>query len=427
MLSKGGKMDQKENYCIKDMGLAKTGELNIEYAEKDMQALLKIRQGFEKEKPLKGIRIGIALHITKETAALVRTLRAGGADIAICSCNPLSTQDDVAAALAAQGFRVYGYKGETTDDYYRFLKKVIEFRPQITIDDGCDLVSEIHKSHPELIPEIIGGCEETTTGVIRLRAMEKDNALKYPMVAVNDNLTKHLVDNYYGTGQSTIDGILRASNILLAGKTVVVAGYGDCGKGIALRASGMGAKVIVTEINPFRAMKAALDGFRVMPMEDAAALGHVFITATGNINVITLSHMQNMKSGAIVANSGHFDVEIDLKSLKQSADSERKIRPFLDEYILSGKSVYVAGEGRLVNLAAAEGHPSAVMSLSFCGQALAAEFLVKNKGKLPKKVITLPEEIDEKISVIQLEAMGIRIDSLTEQQKKYLSSWEEGT
>ncbi|MDD5086682.1 MAG: adenosylhomocysteinase [Candidatus Nanoarchaeia archaeon] len=419
-------MDENNNYCVKDINLAEQGDMNIEYAENQMHALMKVRERFSKEKPLKGIRIGMALHITKETAALVKTLKAGGAEVAICSCNPLSTQDDVAASLAKQGFDVYGYKGESNEDYYKFLKKVIEFKPNLTIDDGCDLVSEIHKSHPELIKDIIGGCEETTTGVIRLRAMEKDNALKYPIIAVNDNKTKHLVDNYYGTGQSTIDGILRASNLLIAGNTVVVAGYGDCGKGVALRAKGLGAKVIVTEVDAFQAMKAAFDGYEVMPMEKAALLGDLFITLTGDINVITVEHMKLMKDGAIVANSGHFDVEIDLKSLKKSAKG-RRIRPFLDEYILDGKKIYIAGEGRLVNLAAAEGHPSTVMSLSFCGQSLAAEYLVKNKGKLSKKVIILPEGIDNEISCLQLDAMNIKIDTLTKEQKKYLASWEEGT
>ncbi len=322
-------MDEYDNYCVKDIKLANQGEMNIEYAEKQMKALMKVRQRFSREKPLKGVRVGMALHITKEAAALVRTFKVGGADVAICSCNPLSTQDDVAAALAKQGFMVYGYKGETTEDYYKFINKVISFKPNITIDDGCDLVSEIHKNHKDLIPNIIGGCEETTTGVIRLRAMEKDHALKYPIIAVNDNKTKHLVDNYYGTGQSTMDGILRASNLLIAGSTVVVAGYGDCGKGFALRAKGLGAKVIVTEVNPFKAMKAAFDGFNVMPMKQAAPLGDLFVTLTGDINVITLEHMKLMKDGAIVANSGHFDVEIDLKSLKKAAKS-RRIRPFLD-------------------------------------------------------------------------------------------------
>ena len=420
-------MDETENYCVKDINLAKQGEMNIEYAERQMKALMKVRERFSREKPLKGIRVGMALHITKESAALVRAFKAGGAEVAICSCNPLSTQDDVAAALAKQGFMVYGYKGETTEDYYKFLKKVIEFKPNVTIDDGCDLVSEIHKNHKELIKDIIGGCEETTTGVIRLRAMEKDNALKYPMIAVNDNKTKHLVDNYYGTGQSTIDGILRASNILIAGNTVVVAGYGDCGKGVALRAEGLGAKVIVTEVNPFRAMQAAFDGHKVMQMNEAAKLGDLFITVTGDINVITVEHMKLMKDGAIVANSGHFDVEIDLKSLNKEAEGKKRIRPSLEEYTLNKKKIYVAGEGRLVNLAAAEGHPSTVMSLSFCGQSLAVEYLIKNKGKLEKKVITLPKEIDEIISWLQLDAMNIEIDKLTKEQKKYLSSWQEGT
>ncbi len=419
-------MDENNNYSVKDINLAEQGDMNIEYAENQMQALMKVKERFAKEKPLKGIRIGMALHITKETAALVKTLKEGGAEVAICSCNPLSTQDDVAASLANQGFNVYGYKGESNEDYYKFLKKVIEFKPNITIDDGCDLVSEIHKNHPELIKDIIGGCEETTTGVIRLRAMEKDNALKYPIIAVNDNKTKHLVDNYYGTGQSTMDGILRASNLLIAGNTVVVAGYGDCGKGVALRAKGLGAKVIVTEVDAFQAMKAAFDGYEVMPMKEAAKLGDLFITLTGDINVITVDHMKLMKDGAIIANSGHFDVEIDLKSLKKSAKG-RRIRPFLDEYILNGKRIYVAGEGRLVNLAAAEGHPSTVMSLSFCGQSLAVEHLIKNKENLPVKVIILPEEIDNEISCLQLDAMNIKIDTLTEEQKKYLASWEEGT
>jgi adenosylhomocysteinase len=420
-------MDESDNYCVKDIKLAEQGDMNIEYAENQMQALMKVKERFAKEKPLEGIKIGMALHITKETAVLVKTLKAGGADVAICSCNPLSTQDDVAASLANQGFNVYGYKGESNKDYYKFLKKVIEFKPNITIDDGCDLVSEIHKNHPELIKEIIGGCEETTTGVIRLRAMEKDNALKYPIIAVNDNKTKHLVDNYYGTGQSTMDGILRASNLLIAGNTVVVAGYGDCGKGVALRSNALGAKVIVTEVDPFKAMKAAFDGYQVMPMEEAAKLGDLFVTLTGDINAITVDHMKLMKDGAIVANSGHFDVEIDLKNLNKQAQSKRKIRPSLEEYILDGKRIYVAGEGRLVNLAAAEGHPSTVMSLSFCGQSLAVEHLIKNKGNLPVKVIILPEEIDNEISCLQLDAMNIKIDKLTEEQKKYLESWQEGT
>jgi len=369
----------------------------------------------------------LALHITKETAVLVRTLIGGGAEVAITGCNPLSTQDDVAAALAKEGVSVYGYKGENSEDYYRYLNKVIEFKPNITIDDGCDLVSEIHKKHTELIPSIIAGCEETTTGVIRLKAMEKDKALKYPMIAVNDNNTKHLLDNYYGTGQSTCDGIIRATNVLFAGKNVVTLGYGSCGKGFALRAKGLGANVIVTEVNPFRALQAVYDGFRVMRMEEACVIGDIFCTLTGDKHVIRTEHMKKMKTGAIMANSGHFDIEIDMVGLKKLASSTKRVRPFLDEYVVDGKELYVCGEGRLVNLAAAEGHPSEVMATSFCGQALAVEYAVKNKGRLPMKVIQLPDEIDEHIAVLQLSALGVQIDELTEEQKKYLSSWEEGT
>ena len=420
-------MDRNKNYEVKDIRLAEQGAKNIELAEMYMPALLEIRKRFEKENPLKGIRVGLALHVTKETAVLVRTLIAGGADVAITGCNPLSTQDDVAAALAKEGVKVWAYKGESTEDYYRYIGYVIDFKPQVTIDDGMDLVSEIHKKHKELIPQIIGGCEETTTGVIRLKAMHKDGALKYPVIAVNDNKTKHLLDNYYGTGQSTWDGILRASNILVSGKTVVVAGYGSCGKGVAMRAKGLGAGVIVTEVENFKALQAAYDGFRVMPMADAAPLGDIFITVTGDINVIRPEHMKKMKPGVILANSGHFDVEIDLKGLKKISKSSRKVRPSFDEYAVDGKKIFVAGEGRLVNLAAAEGHPSEVMSTSFCGQALAVEHLVKNRGKLKAGVIMLPGEIDDYIAGLQLKAMGIKIDTLTKEQKKYLSSWQEGT
>ncbi len=421
-------MDSGKNFEVKDLGLAEQGLRNIELAEMHMGSLLKIQERFSKEKPLSGIRIGLALHITKETAVLLKTLKAGGAEIAITSCNPLSTQDDVAAALAKNGFAVWGWKGEGTEDYYRFIENVIKFRPQITIDDGMDLVSEIHKKHAELMPTIIGGCEETTTGVIRLKAMKKDNALKYPIIAVNDNKTKHLLDNYYGTGQSTLDGIIRASNILFAGKTVVVAGYGSCGKGTALRARGLGANVIVTEVNYFRGLQAVYDGFRVLKMEEAAGLGDIFITVTGNTSVIRAEHIEKMKDGALLANSGHFDVEIDKNDLEKISASKKQVRPSLEEYKLkNGKRIFLAGEGRLVNLAAAEGHPSEVMSTSFCGQALAVEYLVKNKGRLPVDVIVLPEEIDDFIAQLQLESMGVKIDSLTEQQKKYLGSWKEGT
>jgi adenosylhomocysteinase len=420
-------MDTGKNYEVRDIKLSEQGALNIEYAESKMGSLLEIRKRFIKEKPLKGVRVGLALHITKETAVLVRTLIAGGAEVAITGCNPLSTQDDVAAALAKEGINVYGYKGESGEDYYRYLTKIIEFGPNITIDDGCDLVSEIHKKHTDLIRSIIAGCEETTTGVIRLKAMEKDKALKYPMIAVNDNNTKHLLDNYYGTGQSTCDGIIRATNVLFAGKTIVTLGYGSCGKGFALRARGLGANVIVTEVNPFKALQAVYDGFRVMRMEEACRIGDIFCTLTGDKHVIRTEHMRKMKTGAIMANSGHFDIEIDVAGLKKIASSTKRVRPSLEEYVVEGKRLYVCGEGRLVNLAAAEGHPSEVMATSFCGQALAVEYAVKNRGKLPVSVIQLPEEIDNHIAELQLAALGVQIDELTEEQKKYLSSWEEGT
>lgn len=400
--------------------------LNVELAEQRMQALLKIRDRFRREQPFKGLTIGLALHVTKETAVLVRTLVAGGAKVAIASCNPLSTQDDVAAALAKDGVNVFAYKGESKEDYYKFIEAVISFKPDITIDDGCDLISTIHTRHKELLPKLIGGCEETTTGVIRLHAMQKDNALKYPVIAVNDNQTKHLFDNYYGTGQSTLDGILRATNILFAGKSVVVCGYGDCGRGVAIKAKGLGSNVIVTEVSPLRALQAVMDGYRVLPLKEAARIGDIFVTVTGNKHVITLEHIREMKDGVVLANSGHFDNEIDVAALN-STGKRRSVRPFLDEYTVSGKRVYLCAEGRLVNLGAAEGHPSEVMSTSFCGQALACEYLVKNRGKLKQAVITLPKEIDDDIAKLQLDAMGIRIDSLTAEQKKYLGSWEEGT
>ncbi|MBS3105722.1 adenosylhomocysteinase [Candidatus Woesearchaeota archaeon] len=419
-------MDKGANYEVKDIKLAGQGILNLEIAESRMQALMKVKQRFAKEKLLKGIRIGMALHVTKETGVLVRALIAGGADVAITGCNPLSTQDDVAAALAQEGIKVWAYKGETKEDYYKYINNVIAFEPNITIDDGCDLVSEIHKKHQHLIKGIIAGCEETTTGIIRLKAMERDDALKYPMIAVNDNKTKHLLDNFFGTGQSTLDGILRATNILFAGKNVVVCGYGDCGKGVSLKSKGLGANVIITEVDSFRALQAALDGFRVMPIKEAAKIGDIFITVTGNKNVIDIEHIKLMKDGTVLANSGHFDAEINVNELKKIAKS-RRVRPFLDEYVINGKKVYVCGEGRLVNLAAAEGHPSEVMSTSFCGQALACEYAVKNKGRLPIKVIQLPEEIDNDIAKLQLEAMEIQIDTLTKEQKEYLESWQEGT
>ncbi|MDB4978307.1 MAG: Adenosylhomocysteinase [Candidatus Peribacteria bacterium] len=414
---------------VKDPSLAAQGRMNLEIAEKHMGALLVVRDRFAKEKPFAGLTIGMALHVTKETGILVRTLTAGGAKVAITGCNPLSTQDDIAAALAEEAnVEVWAYKGESTEDYYKFLQAVVGKKPDITIDDGCDLISMMHKNHPELLSTLIGGCEETTTGVQRLKAMEADGALKIPMVAVNDNKTKHMMDNYYGTGQSTFDGILRSTNMLIAGKIVVVLGYGSCGKGVAMRAQGMGAQVIVTEVDPFRALQAAMDGHRVMPMAEAARQGDLFITVTGNLNVVSYAHMESMKDGAVLANSGHFDAEIDLKTLEARATGKRRVRHYLDEYKLSnGRIVYVAGEGRLVNLASAEGHPSEVMSLSFCGQALACEYLVKNKGKLPAGVLTMPPDIDQYIADLQLKAMGLSIDALTDEQAKYISSWEEGT
>ncbi len=421
-------MDRSKSgsYEVKDVSLAEQGKLSIELAEGRMLALLKIRERFLKEKIFSGLTIGMALHITKETAVLVRTLVAGGAKIALASCNPLSTQDDVAAALIKEGVSVFGYKGETSEEYYRYIEMVIKQKPDITIDDGCDLLTTVHIKYPELIKNIIGGCEETTTGVIRLKVMERDGILKYPVIAVNDNATKHLFDNYYGTGQSTIDGLLRASNILIAGKNFVVCGYGDCGKGVAMRAKGMGANVIVTEVSPLRALQAAMDGYRLMLLSEAAKIGDVFVTVTGNKAVIGLEHIKEMKNGAVLANSGHFDVEIDITGLNKNY-KQRKVRPFLDEYNVNGKRIFVCAEGRLVNLAAAEGHPSEVMATSFCGQALACEFLVKNKGKLKTGVITLPKEIDDEIARLQLNAMGIKIDVLTAEQKRYLSSWQEGT
>src|SRR3989339_751825 len=367
-------MDKGKTFEVCSLSLADQGKLNADFARQNMGSLMKIKERFAKERPLEGLKIGMALHVTKETAMLVETLQAGGAKIFITGCNPLSTQDDVAAYLAKEGVNVYAYKGETREDYYRYLGYVIEGEPDITIDDGCDLVSEIHKNHKELLPKLIGGTEETTTGVIRLRAMERDKALEYPVVAVKDNKTKHLVDNYYGTGQSTLDGIIRASNILFAGKTVVVLGYGSCGKGVALRSKGLGANVIVTEVDNFCALQAKMDGFVVMKMEFAAKIGDIFVTVTGNKHVITLDHIKSMKSGAILANSGHFDNEIDVKSLEKQAKSKRRVRSYFDEYVFeNGKYVYLVGEGRLANLAAAEGHPSEGLSLSFWGQALACE------------------------------------------------------
>jgi len=423
-------------YKVKDIKLAEAGEKNIAWAESQMGALIKVRERFTKHKPLKGYVIGMALHVTKETAALVETLRAGGAEVAITGCNPLSTQDDVAAALAKRGVAVYGWKGETNEEYYANLTAVIDFlkdglkrgKKLATIDDGCDLVTTIHQKHSELIEHIVIGTEETTTGVIRLRAMEYDKALKVPVIAVNDNQTKHLFDNYYGTGQSTIDGILRATSVLLAGKRFVVAGYGHCGRGVAKCASGMGSIVTVTEVDPIRALQARMDGFEVMPLAEAAKIGDIFVTVTGDKHVITPAHMKVMRDGAILANSGHFDLEIDVEGLHKLAKKRDVVRPGLEQFQLAhDKHIYLCGEGRLVNLACAEGHPSVVMSLSFCGQALAVEFGIQNQGKLDAGVVVLPPTIDQEIASLQLTAMGIEKDELTTEQKHYLASWEEGT
>jgi adenosylhomocysteinase len=381
----------------------------------------------QQEKPLEGIMLGACLHVTKETAVLVDAFLAGGAKVALCGSNPLSTQDEVAAALAEKGVYVYAWRGQTTDEYYWCIEKVIDQKPQITLDDGADLVSTIHSKRTDALPNVKGGTEETTTGVLRLRAMERAGTLKYAIIAVNDAYTKYLFDNRYGTGQSTIDGILRATNVLLAGKNFVVCGYGWCGRGVAMRARGMGASVIITEVNPLRALEAVMDGFRVMPMDEAAKIGDIFLTTTGDINVIRGEHMKKMKDGAILANSGHFNVEISLKDLEELAASKRTVRPNLEEYMLKdGRRLYLLAEGRLVNLSAAEGHPSEVMDMSFANQALSVEYLVKAE-KMPPKVYPVPKEIDETVARLKLEAIGIKIDELTEEQKKYLTAWEMGT
>ena len=415
------------DFKVKDMGLADQGELLIEWAEAHMPVLRQIRRRFEEERPLEGARLGACLHATKETAVLVRTLEAGGAQVALCGSNPLSTQDEVAAALARTGTPVYAWRGETTEEYYWCVNRVIDRGPVITMDDGADLVGAIHSSRTEALERVKGGSEETTTGVIRLRAMEADGALRYPIIAVNDTYTKYLFDNRYGTGQSTIDGILRATSVLLAGKTFVVCGYGWCARGIAIRAKGMGANVVVTEVNPLRALEAVMDGFRVMPLMEAAPLGDIFVTSTGGINVIDGEHMERMRGGAILANAGHFNVEINLTALEEMSASKRRMRPSLDEYRLrDGRSLYLLAEGRLVNLAAAEGHPSEVMDMSFADQALVAEWLWKGE-RLEPKVHEVPEEIDATVARLKLRGMSIEIDELTDEQRRYLTSWREGT
>ncbi|WP_456397676.1 adenosylhomocysteinase [Desulfurobacterium sp.] len=417
-------------YHVKDLSLADKGKDRIEWAEMDMPVLRKeIRERFIKEQPLKGIKLGVCLHITTETANLVRTLKEGGAEVYLCACNPLSTQDDVAAALVKYyDIPVFAIKGEDEKTYYNHIKTVISKEPDITMDDGGDLVSTLHKEYPELLKKVMGGTEETTTGVIRLKAMAKDGILKYPVIAVNEALTKHLFDNRYGTGQSTIDGILRATNRLLAGSIFVVAGYGWCGRGLAMRAAGMGAEVIVTEVDPIKAIEARMDGFRVMPMAEAAKLGDIFCTVTGNIHVIREEHFNVMKDGAIVSNSGHFNVEIDVAALEKMAVKKRRIRDFVDEYTMrDGRRIYLLGEGRLVNLAAAEGHPASVMDMSFANQALSAEYIVKEGKNLKPNVYVVPGHIDNKVAELKLKAMGIEIDTLTPEQIEYLNSWDVGT
>jgi adenosylhomocysteinase len=418
------------DYHIKDVNLAPGGRHRMEWAEVEMPVLRGVLQRFRDERPFAGLRLGACMHVTTETANLMISLQAGGADIALCASNPLSTQDDVAAALVSYyEIPVYAIKGEDNQTYHRHIKAVLDHRPHLIMDDGADLVSTIHKSRTELLEEIIGGTEETTTGIVRLRAMAKDGALKFPMMAVNDALTKHLFDNRYGTGQSTMDGIVRATNYLIAGKTVVVAGYGWCSRGIAMRASGLGGNVIVTEINPLKALEAVMDGFRVMKMEEAAPLGDIFVTATGDLNVIDIHHMERMKDGALLANSGHFDVEINKPGLAQlSVGEAKRVRPFVEQFTLKdGRKLNLLGEGRLINLAAAEGHPASVMDMSFAGQAMAAKYLVDNRGELENRVYSIPEDVDQEIARIKLAAMGIEIDTLTPEQEKYLNSWEEGT
>ena len=418
------------NYDIKDMNLADQGKMRIEWAERDMPVLRQVRERFEKEKPLAGKNMSACLHVTAETANLIRTLKAGGAHVVLCASNPLSTQDDVAASLVRDfEVPVFAIKGEDHETYYKHLNAAIEHGPVVTMDDGADLVSEIHNSYPDVARQIIGSMEETTTGVIRLRAMAKDGALKFPVIAVNDATTKNLFDNRYGTGQSTVDGIIRATDILLAGKNVVVAGYGWCGRGFATRCRGMGANVIVTEVDPIRALEAAMDGFRVMTMIEAAQIGDLFCTLTGDINVIRPEHMELMKDGAIIANSGHFNVEIDLDGLKKIAtDGPTQVRNLVDEYKLpSGNRIYVLAEGRLINLAAAEGHPASVMDMSFATQALTTEWAVEQGKKLDVRVHNVPNSIEDWVSQLKLSSMGISIDELTDEQKEYLSSWEMGT
>jgi len=418
-----------ENYDVKDTKLAEGGRRKIDWAEREMPVLRLIRERFKKERPLQGLRLSACLHVTTETANLVHTLHEGGADVVLTASNPLSTQDEVAAALVTHfEIPVYAIKGESNVTYYKHINAALDHKPHMTMDDGADLVGTLHKDRRDLLSNIIGGTEETTTGVIRLRAMAADGALEFPVIAVNDAMTKHFFDNRYGTGQSTIDGIVRATNILLAGKTIVVAGYGWCGRGFASRAKGMGANVVVTEVDPLPALEAVMDGYRVMPMAEAAKIGDIFVTMTGDLNVIDEHHFEVMKDGAIVANSGHFNVEINIPALEALSVGKRLVRPFVEQFEMKdGRLIHLLGEGRLINLAAAEGHPASVMDMSFANQALAAEYMVKNADKLENKVYSVPDAIDREIARIKLDAMAVAIDTLTEQQVKYLHSWQEGT
>jgi adenosylhomocysteinase len=427
--SQNTESNMSSEFDIKDISLAEGGRRRINWADQEMPVLAEVRERFEKEQPLKGARVSGCLHVTTETANLMRTLQKGGADVVLCASNPLSTQDDVAASLVTHDeIPVYAIKGEDNDTYYEHIHAALDVKPHMTMDDGADLLSTLHKDRNELLADMRGGTEETTTGVIRLRAMANEGALKYPVIAVNDAMTKHFFDNRYGTGQSTIDGIIRATNILLAGKTFVVAGYGWCGRGLAMRARGLGANVIVTEVEPLAALEAVMDGFRVMPMIEAAPIGDIFCTLTGDINVIDKHHFEAMKDGAIVSNSGHFNVEINIPALEKMSSEVHKPREFVDSYILGdGRTINLLGDGRLINLAAAEGHPASVMDLSFANQALSLEYIVKHGEELENKVYTIPEDIDREIARLKLESMNVQIDTLTDEQQKYLSSWEEGT
>ncbi len=416
------------DYKVKDMKLAPAGQLKIEWAESRMPVMMKLRETYSGKKPLKGVKIGGCLHITKETAVLIKTLRAAGAQVAWCGCNPLSTQDDVAAALAKDGIPVYAWRGLNKEEYYWCIQQVLDMKPNITIDDGADLVFVVHKEHPGLIAKIIGGCEETTTGIIRIRAMANDGMLKYPVIAVSDAETKWDFDNVYGTGQSSIDGIIRATNVMIAGKSFVVAGYGRCGSGVANKARGLGANVIVTEVEPVKALRARMDGFRVMPMDEAAKIGDIFITATGCRDVIVARHFDKMHDGAIVCNTGHFNVEVSVSDIEKLAKSHREVRPNNVEYTQKdGRRIYVLAEGRLVNLSAAEGHPSEIMDMSFANQFMSVLHLSKSKGLLKPDVYAVSREQDKEVAKLKLETMGIKIDKLTPEQEKYLNSWEEGT